>query len=359
MTILRVSASVIALAWASTAAVAQTAAPEAPPTAVVPPPIVAPQPVVTPPVAQNGRPPVRELTAGELAELRDRMVRQSGAQILSPGDIGVIRDRVVAADGAARLGTGTPPQPRARVLTITPAAATAAPDQLNLAFGVVTPVTFTDAANRPWPVASVAYDPRMFAQDGAGCGGGNGSGGGAGGLTDRPSTVNLMPCRVDTWGNVSIQLEGYPWPIVLMVRSGAREPIVDVPVTVRIAKSGASPLAASGVSGVAAPTTTASLPKMPLAGVPKSPAGIDGSLIAFAAGTPPTGAHRIRVAGDGDVQAWLFRDRLYLRGRVTLINPVHEATADRDDVHVWRLTPTARVLVAREDGAEVALTLAY
>ena len=132
-----------------------------------------------------------------------------------------------------------------------------------------------------------------------------------------------------------------------------------MPVTVRIAKSGASPLAASGVTGVPAPTTTATIPKTPMAGVPKSPAGIDGSLVAFAAGTPPIGAQRIRVAGDGDVQAWLFRDRLYLRGRVTLINPVHEATADRDDIHVWRLTPTARVLVAHEDGTEVALTLAY
>lgn len=348
MTILRVSASVIALTCAS-AAVAQTAAPEAPPT------VVAPQAAITPPVAQNGRPQVRELTADELAELRDRMVRQSGAQILSPSDIGVIRDRVIAADGAARLGTDTPPQARARVLTITPAVATAAPDQLNLAFGIVTPVTFTDAANRPWPVASVAYDPRMFAESGAGCGGGNGSG--SSGLTDRPSTVNLMPCRVDTWGNVSIQLESYPWPIVLMARSGAREPIVDVPVTVRITKSGASPLAASGVTGLPAPTTA--IPKMPMVGVPKSPSGIDDSLIAFAAGTPPANAYRIRVTGDGDVQAWLFRDQLYLRGRVALINPVHEATADRDDIHVWRLAPTSRVLVAREDGTEVALTLAY
>lgn len=360
---LRLTASAFVVAWATGAMgqTATTATPSAQPGTVVPTAPAAgaaPLPVIPTPAPTNGRPPVRELTADELAELRERMIRQSGAQILTPADIGAIRDRVIAADGAARLGTSAPPQPRARILEITPKAATAAPEQVNLAFGVVTPVTFTDAANRPWPVASVAYDPRMFAEGGAGCGGGTG-GGGSSGQTDRPTTINLMPCRVDTWGNVSIQLEGYPWPIVLMVRSNAREPSVDIPVTVRIVKSGPSPLAAAGVEGLAVPRTTASVPRAPGAGVPKGEPGTDRYLVAFAAGTPPLGADRVRVSGNNDVEAWAFQGRIYLRGRITLLNPVHEATADRGDIHVWRLAPTSRVLVTLEDGTETALTLAF
>ena len=94
----------------------------------------------------------------------------------------------------------------------------------------------------PWPIASVAYDPRLFAQDGTGCGQDAAMGASqvaAAAGSDRPTSINLMPCRYDTWGNILIRLENVPYPIPLMVLSGQSE-TVDIPVTVRVA--GNSPL---------------------------------------------------------------------------------------------------------------------
>ena len=68
--------------------------------------------------------------------------------------------------------------------------------------------------------------------------------------SDRPTSINLMPCRYDTWGNILIRLENVPYPIPLMILSGQSE-TVDIPVTVRVA--GTSPL--TPVKVVTASTT--------------------------------------------------------------------------------------------------------
>jgi intracellular multiplication protein IcmK len=310
-------------------------------------------------------PPPRELTPAEIQALQREMTARGAAAILTPGNIGEIRDRVLDAQGASTLpgySDQPPPEPRARVVTFAGEIARLPPAQLYLAMGVVTPITFLDERNRPWPVASVAYDPRSFAQDGAGCGGQVQAATPASTGGERPTTINLMPCRVQTWGNVSIQLENLPVPLVFMIRSGGRDGFVDVPVTVKVrGRSPTTPIRPVEAAAAASPVRFAAAASLNAKGMEPDAIGRvkpDRMLDDFGTGVPPKGARRVRVDSPG-VSAWMFNGRLYLRGPITVVNPAHDAVADAPGGHrVWRFDqPVSRVLVVGEDGVERGLSL--
>ncbi|WP_244749127.1 DotH/IcmK family type IV secretion protein [Methylobacterium indicum] len=286
------------------------------------------------------------------------MLGNTQGMILKPGEIQEVRRAVQDAQGAGNFPgrNGRMPRPEPRLLTVTQEISRSAPETLHLAYGVVSPITFVDAKGHPWPIASVAYDPRLFAQDGTGCGvdaamGSSQVAAAAG--ADRPTSINLMPCRYDTWGNILIRLENVPYPIPLMVLSGQSE-TVDIPVTVRVA--GTSPLipvkvaaASTGpvrkgggrpaARGTAAPDTTA-------------------LLHLFGAGTPPAGAQRLVANG---AQAWLYRDRMYVRLQGNLVSPQPVASADAaSGYRVYEfLRPASRLVAERGDGAETAIRVEF
>ncbi len=208
-------------------------------------------------------PPVpRPLTPAELEELRKRMLGSTQGMILKPGEIQDVRRAVPGRAGCRQLPgrNGRMPRPEPRLITVTQEISRAAPETLHLAYGVVSPITFVDAKGAPWPIASVAYDPRLFAQDGTGCGQDTAMGATqvpAAAGADRPTSINLMPCRYDTWGNILIRLENVAYPIPLMVLSGQSE-TVDIPITVRVA--GTSPLTPVKVVTASAPVRKAGPP---------------------------------------------------------------------------------------------------
>lgn len=301
----------------------------------------------------------RPLTAGELEQLRQRMTGGARGTILKPNEITDIRRSVQDAQGAANFPgrSGRMPQPAARSLTVSAQTSMTAPETLNLAFGVVSPITFVDAKGNPWPIASVAYDPRLFAQNGTGCGQDTAMGAAqvaAASGSDRPTSINLMPCRYETWGNILIRLENFAYPIPLMVLSGSSE-TVDIPITVRVA--GVSPLVPVKPVAEASPRKGPSRP----AGPPRPGVGADTTplLHLFAAGTPPAGAQSL-VASSG-AQAWVFRDRMYLRTPGTLVSPqpVAEATGTGGYRVYEFLRPVSRLVAERSDGSEIAIAVEF
>ncbi|RYB01869.1 DotH/IcmK family type IV secretion protein [Lichenibacterium ramalinae] len=322
--------------------------------------------------AGGSPPPPRELTPAEITALQGIMADRARGAVLSPGNADAIRDRVLDAQrGALQSGYGTAaPQPRPRMMTVDPQVLLSTPPSLQLALGVVTPITFLDERGRAWPVESVAFDPRMFAQDGVGCGSGGG-GVAVMAMGERPSTINIMPCRLTTWGNISVKLQDYPLPVVLMARSGAGGAAVDLPVTVRV--QGRSPgTPAQPYDTMAAyvppPIRTAAAPRRaPGRRGEAESAGFEGGrmvpdrlLDAFGAGAPPKGAERVAV-DDPSVSAWTLDGRLYLRGAVTVINPAHDAEGESfGGMKVWRFDhPVPRVYVVDRAGAERALTMQF
>lgn len=328
-------------------------------------------------------PPPRELTPAEISALQSVMTDRSSGAILTPGNVGAIRNRVIDAQSAASaagFSDEAPPKVRPRLMSVQPQVDMAAPQTVHLAFGMVTPITILDAAGRPWPITASAYDPRMFAVDGGGCGGQ------AAAPSERPTTIHVMPCSVATYGNISITLENYPLPIVLIVRSGGRGvEAVDLPVTIEVRGRTAPAAARTAEVESAAPAGAAIQPpdlrQIPpgrhtaLAAAPAGPvrtiaartgrgggSGHDPDRLMddFGLGTPPRGAARLRV-DDPAVTAWSYGGRLYVRGPVVVVNPVQDAMAQTPDgVRVWRFDrPVPRLLVTDADGRERAVTIEF
>ena len=131
-----------------------------------------------------------------------------------------------------------------------------------------------------------------------------------------------MPCRVQTWGNVSIQLENLPVPLVFMIRSGGRDGFVDVPVTVKVrGRSPTTPIRPVEAAAAASPVRFAAAASLNAKGMEPDAIGRvkpDRMLDDFGTGVPPKGARRVRVDSPG-VSAWMFNGRLYLRGPITVV----------------------------------------
>lgn len=374
-----ISPAPISPAPAPAAAPVPGPSPAAPPQAAV----SAPAPSEAPRAAP---PPPRELTPAEISSLQSVMTDRSGSAILTPGNVGAIRNRVIDAQRAATApgyGDEGPPKIRPRLMSVQPQVDMATPQTVHLAFGMVTPITILDAGGRPWPIAASAYDPRSFAVDGGGCGGQ------ASAPAERPTTIHIMPCRVSTYGNISITLENYPLPIVLIVQSGGRGgESVDLPVTIEV-RGRAAPLTARAAEPAAPMNPAAAAALRPPDAIPVPPgrhtalaAAPDGAVRTIAArvgrgrvaratgdlpdrlmdefglGTPPRGAVRLRV-DDPAVSAWMLGGRLYVRGPVVVVNPVQDAMAQTPDgVRVWRFDrPVPRLLVTDADGRERAVAI--
>lgn len=333
--------------------------------------------------ASNGAlpPPPRELSPAEVSALQSAMTDRSSGAILTPGNVGLIRNRVIDAQSAAMApgySDEAPPKVKPKLMIVQPQVDMAAPQLVHLAFGMVTPITILDAGGRPWPITASAYDPRMFAVDGGGCGGQ------AVAPTERPTTIHIMPCRVATYGNISITLENYPLPIVLIVKSGGRGlESVDLPVTIEV--RGRSPSSPGRTAEADAPTAAvagrlideapvgarhtalqAAAPAAPVRYVSARGRRVGGGfepdrlMDDFGSGTPPRAAQRLAV-DDPAVSAWSYGGRLYVRGPVIVVNPVQDAMAEtRDGLRVWRFDRAVpRLLVTDGNGRERAVNIAY
>ncbi len=310
------------------------------------------------PVAQPPPPTPRPLTPAELDELRQRMLGNTERVILKPGEIQNVRRSVQNAQGAGNFPgrDGRMPRPEPRLLSVTQEISRSAPETLHLAYGVVSPITFVDGKGAPWPIASVAYDPRLFAQDGTGCGQDTAMGATqvpAPAGSDRPTSINLMPCRYDTWGNILIRLEAVPYPIPLMVLSGQGE-TVDIPVTVRVA--GTSPLTPVKVVTASAPVRKG--------GPPRARTRRGGTDRHHGPAPPVCRRHaaRGRAEARGDRRAGLALPRADVRpdpGHAGQPAAGRLGRRPRGLPHLRVPAPASRLVAERGDGAETAISVDF
>jgi len=304
-------------------------------------------------------PPARQLTPAEISTLQSIMTDRAAGMVLTPGNAAAIRNRVLESQSlTTEAGAGSDGlKLRPRSINVDLHALLRVPQTIQLSLGVVTPLTFLDSGGRPWPVASVAFDPRMFAQDGVGCGAAPAQGA-AVSRGERPSTVTMMPCRINTWGNISVTLEGYPLPVVLMARSGGNR-TVDIPIIIRVwGHSPSAPIVPAEATAASSPVPDHYVANSDRKG--KDRVLSDRYLDTFSAGVPPAAAQRVDI-DDPRVSGWIFKGKLYLRGSITVINPAQDAVAKSiGGIKVWRFDrPVPRILVIDEAGAERDLHVTF
>ena len=305
-------------------------------------------------------PQARELTPAEIGALQTMMTNRAAGTILTPGNAEAIRRSLMETQGMMPpAGTLDQVKPVPRSLDVDPQILLSEPQTIQLALGVVTPLTFLDSNGHTWPVEAVAFDPRMFAQDGHGCGSAPPQSA-LSGAGERPSTITMMPCRINTYGNVSIKLENYPLPIVLMAKSGGKS-TVDLPVTIHVrGRSPDSPAMPAEAMAAYSPPPAPATHSGSRRGRKSGETLPDRYLDTFGAGAPPSNAQRVDI-DDPNVSGWILGGKLYLRGNITVINPAQDAVAESvGGMKVWRFDhPVSRILVVDEAGNERDLALTF
>ena len=313
-------------------------------------------------------PPARELTPAEIGALQTMMTNRAITSQLTPANAEALRRMMMETQGMTPPAVpGDAIKPHPRRIDVDPQVLLEQPESLKLALGVVTPITFLDSSGRPWPVEAVAFDPRMLAQDGNGCGSSAPPNSAVQGAGERPSTITMMPCRINTFGNVSIKLEGYALPVILMAKSSGTSGEVDLPVTVYVRGRSPSsqPMPAEAMAAYSPPPATTRVSTRGGGGRKgrggdRGPMLPDRYLDTFGAGAPPANAQRVDI-DDPSVSGWILDGKLYLRGAVTVINPAQDAMAESvGGVKVWRFDhPVPRILIVDESGNERDLTVTF
>lgn len=199
----------------------------------------------------------------------------------------------------------------------------ATPPVVRLGSNFVTSVLFVDQAGNPLPVTDIDVGGSdAFSVTWS-----------KGQKTTATNLVKISPKSPYAMGNVSVTLDGVMAPVSLTLVSGQRE--VDYRVDVRVKGVGAGVRVTSGI---------------PL------PEGANPLMVGFLDGVPPEGAKQIG-SSSGDVQAWMYKDRFYVRTGYVLLSPAYVTTVkSADGTAVYEIPPTP-VIVALAGGSPVQINL--
>lgn len=185
------------------------------------------------------------------------------------------------------------------------------PPIVRLSKGQQSSIVFSDYAGQPWMIQNVSINRELFS-DGRerGAQGGQGQGGGV-----TPTNIlTLDPATAAAYGNVTVTLRGLSTPIILILAAGQEE--VDMRVDAKV--PGRNPDAAASVA----------LQNMP---------SIDNALTYFLDGVPPKEALRLRVTGLDGVEAWSYRQNMYVKAKADAQYPAYtNAARSTTGVAVYR-----------------------
>lgn len=238
------------------------------------------------------------------------MVNQ--AMPLTPEQIIRFRKMLDETKRAAVVPAATPPKPvlSTGLVSLAPGAT---PPVIRLQQGFVTSVVFVDSTGASWPIES--YDlgnPQAFNiqwQSGT-------------------NTLMIQAMKMYEFGNLAVKLQGLTTPVMVTLVPGDQE--VDYRADLRIQQPG--PLAKISM-------TSSDL---------SQPANSE--LLGVLDSVPPEGAQTLQVSG-GEVQAWLYNDKLFLRTRLILLSPSWKAImSSPDGTNAYELDKTSTILVS-QDGA--------
>lgn len=232
------------------------------------------------------------------------------ASPLTPDQIRALRRMVDEAERAAAAPPRFVPKPVSTSVTalLTPGAT---PPVIRLSSNFVSSLLFLDQSGNPLNIIDVTT-------------------GGAGAFTitwSKPpekltNKVDISPNSTYATGNVSVLVEGTNnTPISLTLVSGQRE--VDYRVDVRVkGRFVSGSQSASGVQDGVSPT-----------------------LMTLLDGVAPDGARPL-VSSSGDVQAWHYRNRFYVRTGLTLLSPAYINTMrSADGTAVYEIPPISALVV--------------
>ncbi len=214
---------------------------------------------------------------------------------------------------------GVPPRPTStsELVDLAPGAV---PPVIRLSQGFVTSLVFIDSSGAPWDIDS--YDlgnPNAFNIQ----------------WNKTGNTLMVQASSAYTYGNLAVKLKGLATPVMLTLIPGQH--VVDYRVDLRVQ--------GYGPNGTGKGKSSSDLPP-----------SANPLLLGILDGVAPSGSKPVNVDG-GDAQAWVYKGKLYVRTRMTVLSPSYDATmSSADGTHAYEMAKVPVILAAR-NGKAVQLKL--
>lgn len=286
-----------------------TATPPAPVQPATPAPLAPPQ-QQTP--AQAAAAPV---TSTEALPPPSPIYEAAQAQVspLTPGEVRDLRGQHDQVTRALKSPTMTVvPRISAQTVDLSPGASI---PLVRAAVNNTSNVSFTDATGAPWPLSGPALNA-------------NKNDFGVYTFNNGP-IVTIQALHPYASGSITVYLKGLSVPIVLSVFSGDTDSktniwTIDSRLDLRIPRRG---------------------PQAQAMAAPESKIGLyDNTLQAFLDGTPPQGAHRLKISGGvPETTVWQLGDDLYIRSRADVMDEFDQTLSSADGMHLWKMRVTPYV----------------
>ena len=273
---------------------------------------------------------------------RKNAVKDGVKDILEPAEIGTVQKKKLDAQGAIAFpGYAGERLPAAKRKDINFSANNIAPTNITLAQNVPSAVVFLDKKGTPWPIESIAYDPRVYSVNGQGCG----QDSPAQAINDnRPTNLSITVCNFWTWGTFTVKLENISIPLAFVAESGKKgddEGFVDVPIVIHIT-DGVSPSKEKNV--VTGKNGSEPVKKSPLKKAGKiEQEPVETAYQSFLTGEAPQQATKVATS-DSNTAAWIWQGQLYFLTKYQVLAPNYELVANNADGTVYKFArSTSRI----------------
>ena len=222
-----------------------------------------------------------------------------------------------ASQLAAATPAGIPPKPTATSLLVNLSTDRATPPVIRLGAGYISSLVFVDATGQPWPIDSYSVgDPSAFNIQ----------------WDQKGNTMLVQSLTHYKRSNMAVILKELSTPVMITLISG--QEALDYRVDLRIPKYG--PNAMFSHNGI--------------------PDAADPVLLDILNGIAPEGSKELVVKG-GECQAWLMKNTLFLRTKLSLLSPGWKAVMSSiDGTHAYQLQ-LVPIILAAQHGRDKRITL--
>lgn len=233
---------------------------------------------------------------------------------LSPGQIQMLHNKLDETQRVqAAAPNNSPPRPTSSSILVKLDTGST-PPVIRLSRGFVSSLVFIDTSGSPWPIE--AYDignPDVFDIK----------------WNKQDNTLLIQARAGYTYGNLAVILKDLNTPVMLTLVPG--QSIVDYRVDLQI--QGLGPLSKPGIQGV---------------GLPSQPTS---SLLSVLDGVPPKSSKELEVEGNM-AQAWVLKNRIFVRTRHTLLSPAWVSKmSSADGMNAYEVQKTPMLLLSRHGKA--------
>jgi len=227
-----------------------------------------------------------EVVFPAVADVVDEALRDIEDAQLTPDQISRVKKMMLEREMETSSPYVNQPTPVTRTLAVSLDPGVS-PPVVRLSRGQLSSIVFSDYNGSPWLIESVHLNRDSF------CDQGNCGGAGQGAQNTQPKPTNILtiePKKIAAYGNVSVTMRGLATPVIFILTTAQDE--IDMRIDAKI--PGRNPDSMDAIAITNAPS-------------------LDSDLMYFLDGVPPADAQPIKVIGMESVNAWLYKNSMYVR----------------------------------------------